>query len=112
MPALPSSQWKVALVGASTLLGKEVKSVLGLGGLPLRRLELIDSEQAAGQLTEFEGDPAFLRPISAELFEGMDLAIFASNPSLTDVCNAEILLHTESRSFSTFLYQLPVQKLV
>ena len=75
--------WKVSLLGASTLLGKEVKAVLEERHLPLQRLQLVDTEDVEGQLTEFEGEPAILQPVRSETFQEKDLAIFACRPSFT-----------------------------
>ena len=76
-------EWNAALLGASTLKGKEVKAVLAERSLPLRRLLLLDSEDVQGQLTDFDGEPAIVQPVGAETFEGIDLAIFAASESLT-----------------------------
>jgi aspartate-semialdehyde dehydrogenase len=75
--------WNVALVGAATLQGKEIKAVLEERGFPRRRLALMDDEEAQGQLTEFDGEPAIAQPLDPDMFQGFDLAIFASSPSFT-----------------------------
>ena len=76
-------EWNVALVGASTLLGKEIKAVLEERGFPRRRLALFEAEEAQGQLTEVDGEPAVVQPLDPETFQGVDLAIFASSPEFT-----------------------------
>ena len=79
-----SWQWNVALVGASSLKGKEVKSVFEERGFPLGRLALLDAEEMRGRLTEFDGEPVIVQPVRRENFEDTDLALFACAPSYTE----------------------------
>lgn len=76
-------QCNVALVGASTLKGKEVKSLLQERGFPIGKLVLLDEPEVQGQLTDFDEEPVFLRPVEADSFANMTFAIFASSPSFT-----------------------------
>ncbi len=80
---MPDFGYHVALVGASSLLGQEVKEVLQARSFPVRKLALLDDDEALGQLTEFQGEPAFIRYVTAENFEGADFAIFASTAAFT-----------------------------
>jgi aspartate-semialdehyde dehydrogenase len=81
-PAAP--QFNLALVGASTLKGKEVKTLLQERGFPVGRLSLLDVEEAHGQLTEFDEEPAVILPVTRESFRDMTFAVFASSPSFTE----------------------------
>ncbi|MBI3933756.1 MAG: hypothetical protein HY316_03635 [Acidobacteria bacterium] len=83
MAAQQHGEWNAVLLGASTLLGKELKTVLAERKLPLCRLLLVDAEVLNGQLTDFDGEPVIVQPVGVETFQGMHLAIFASTPSLT-----------------------------
>lgn len=76
-------QYNLALVGASTLKGKEVKSLLEERGFPVGRLALLDVEEAQGQLTEFDDEPVIIQPVGRDSFEQMAFAVFASSPSFT-----------------------------
>ena len=76
----------VALVGASSLKGKEVKEVLEQRSFPTRRLTLLDEDELLGQLTEFQGEPAFIRTIARESFQGVDFAFFTGPPLFTRHC--------------------------
>jgi len=76
-------QYNLALVGASTLKGREVKSLLEERGFPVGRLALLDVEEARGQLTEFDDEPAIIQPVGRDSFEQMAFAVFASSPSFT-----------------------------
>jgi len=91
-------QYNLALVGAATLKGKEVKSLLEERGFPVGRLALLDVEEAKGQLTEFAEEPMIIQPVSRDSFENMTFALFASSPSVTEAhwqmaeeCGCEII---------------------
>ena len=88
--ALPNG-WNIALVGASSLKGKEVRSVLEERGFPLGRMLLLDAEEYQGQLTEFDGEPTVLQPVTDETFQGIDLAIFACPPSFAEAHSRQAL---------------------
>lgn len=77
-------QYNLALVGASTLKGKEVKSLLEERGFPVGRLALLDAEEVRGQLTEFDEEPVIIQPIGKDCFDKITFAIFASSPSFTE----------------------------
>ena len=77
-------QFNLALLGASTLQGKEVKALLRERGFPVRRLALLDAEEAHGQLTEFDDEPLMIQPVDKDSFRDMNFALFASSPSLTE----------------------------
>lgn len=76
--------YNLALVGASTLKGKEVKSLLEERGFPVGRLLLLDAEEVQGQLTEFDEEPMIIQPVGRDSFEKMAFAIFASSSSFTE----------------------------
>ena len=73
-------QYNLALVGAATLKGKEVKSLLEERGFPVGRLALLDVGEARGQLTEFGEEPMIIQPVSRDSFANMAFALFASSP--------------------------------
>jgi len=77
-PAQPETGLRVAIIGTTSLKGKEVKQVLEERLLPLRRLALLDDPEALGQLTEFEGEPALVEVVDAETFTDNDVVFFAS----------------------------------
>ncbi len=78
----PSGErWRVAIVGATSLKGKELKEVLEERLFPVKKLALLDDDEALGQLTEFQGEPALVASIDAEAFRENDLVFFASTSS-------------------------------
>lgn len=72
-----------AIVGASTLKGKELKQALQERAFPTRRLTLLDDEEVRGKLTEFQGEPALIHALTGESFTDVDFAFFASEPAFT-----------------------------
>jgi len=81
MSAERSTDLRVAIVGATSLRGKEVKEVLAERLFPVKKLALLDDDEALGQLTEFQGEPALVASIDAEAFRENDLVFFASTSS-------------------------------
>lgn len=73
-----TSGLRVAIVGAASLKGKELKEVLEDRLFPIRKLFLLDDNEALGQLTEFEGEPTFVHAIEPETFAECDAIFFAS----------------------------------
>lgn len=78
MPLTRASGLRVAIVGAASLKGKELKEVLEDRLFPIKKLSLLDDDEAQGQLTEFEGEPAVVQSIDPETFSANDLVFFAS----------------------------------
>lgn len=77
-PRKRSSGLRVAIVGATSLKGKELKEVLEERLFPVKKLTLLDDDEALGQLTEFDGEPTFVRTIAPDTFTESDLVFFAS----------------------------------
>ncbi|MBI2956093.1 MAG: hypothetical protein HYY26_02150, partial [Acidobacteria bacterium] len=77
----PGSGLRVAIVGATSLKGKELKEILEERLFPVRRLSLLDDDEALGQLTEFQGEPTFVGSIAPGTFEENDVVFFASTNS-------------------------------
>jgi len=69
---------RVAIVGATSLKGKELKEVLEDRLFPVQKLLLLDDNEALGQLTEFEGEPTFVHAIEPQTFANCDVVFFAS----------------------------------
>jgi aspartate-semialdehyde dehydrogenase len=78
-----SNPLRVAIVGASTLKGREIQSVLRDRKFPLKKLVLLDSDEDLGRLSEFEGEPVVSLAINDTSLEFLDVAFFASNAEQT-----------------------------
>lgn len=70
---------RVAIVGASSLLGKELKQLLEDRHFPALDILLLDASVVAGTLTKAGGEPTFIRSIDEDSFEGVRFAFFAGN---------------------------------
>jgi aspartate-semialdehyde dehydrogenase len=77
MPAGPGYSSRLAIVGASSLRGKELKIVLEERNFPASDIVLLDESVLAGTLTEAVGEPTFIRALDEDSFEGVRLAFFA-----------------------------------
>jgi aspartate-semialdehyde dehydrogenase len=75
-----SNPLRVAIVGASTLKGREIQSVLRDRKFPIKKLVLLDSDEDLGRLSEFDGEPVVSLAISDSSLEFLDVAFFASEP--------------------------------
>jgi aspartate-semialdehyde dehydrogenase len=75
--------YKIAIAGASTLLGRELKEVLSESPLAAASLVLLDEEESQGQLDQVGDEVTFVQAIDAEAFERMDFTFFAGTENLT-----------------------------
>jgi aspartate-semialdehyde dehydrogenase len=72
---------RVAIAGASTLLGKELKQVLEDRNFPASDIVLLDESVMAGVLTEVGGEPTFVRALEEDSFEGARFVFFTGTPT-------------------------------
>lgn len=72
-----------AVVGASSLLGKELAEELSKATAVVWDLTLLDTEEAGGQMTAAGDEAMVIQPISAEAFSGIDVAFFAGDAATT-----------------------------
>jgi len=75
--------YKIAIAGASTLLGRELKEVLSESPLAAASLVLLDEEESQGQLDQVGDEVTFVQAIGADAFERMDFTFFAGTENLT-----------------------------
>jgi aspartate-semialdehyde dehydrogenase len=84
MPVGPAIANRVAIVGASSFRGKELKQVLEDRNFPASEIILLDESVMAGTLTEAGGEPTFIRELAEDSFEGVRFAFFAGTPFDTE----------------------------
>jgi aspartate-semialdehyde dehydrogenase len=77
MPSGQGTFHRVAIVGASSLRGKELKQVLEDRHFPASEVILLDESVRAGTLTEAAGEPTFIRALEEDSFEGARFVFFA-----------------------------------
>jgi aspartate-semialdehyde dehydrogenase len=74
---------RVAIAGASSLLGKELSAWLEESGFPASDIRLLDEEFAAGTLTEAAGEPAVIETVGEDSFERVRFAFFTGSANFT-----------------------------
>jgi len=79
---MSSDLYRVAIVGASTLKGKELKEVLESRNFPAAEIKLLDDE-AEGQLDSIGDEATFVQNVRPEHFQEADVAFFATDPTST-----------------------------
>ncbi|MCU1285374.1 MAG: aspartate semialdehyde dehydrogenase [Acidobacteriales bacterium] len=78
-----SGLYKVAIVGAGSLKGKEVKEVLEERNFPASDVVLLDDDDSLGQLEAVGDEATFIQNITRTSFEGVDVAFFAGDAAFT-----------------------------
>ena len=78
-----SGLYRVAIVGAGTLKGKEVAEVLDARNFPAADLKLLDDDESLGQLETVRDEVTFIQKVRAEEFRNIDVTFFASDPDCT-----------------------------
>lgn len=72
----------IAIVGSTSLLGKELRQMLEDRGLSVGRLALLETEEYAGLLQEFAGDIQITQVISPDALADIDIAFFTCSPEI------------------------------
>src|SRR5215469_4425624 len=75
--------FRVAIVGAATLKGKELKEVLEERNFPAVDIRLLDDNESLGQLEQVQDEVAFVQPVTPDQLENVDFTFFASEPEFT-----------------------------
>jgi len=83
-PAFPMGRnYHVAIVGATGAVGIEMMRVLERRNFPVGQLTLLASAQSAGKQLEFQGAPVEVRELTADVFDGVDFALFSAGGSIS-----------------------------
>jgi len=75
--------YRVAIVGAATLKGKEVAEVLRERNFPAVDVRLLDDDESLGRLEAVGDEMSFIQSVRSEQFERVDFAFFVSDPRST-----------------------------
>ena len=75
--------YRIAIVGASSLAGKELADELGESLLAASDVTLLDDEEVTGTITSVGDEPAMIQPVEASSFERMDFVFFAGEQETT-----------------------------
>lgn len=71
--------YRVAIVGAASLKGKEVAEILRERNFPAVDVRLLDDDESLGRLEAVGDEMNFIQSIRSEQFENVDFAFFASD---------------------------------
>jgi aspartate-semialdehyde dehydrogenase len=82
-PSTRGQLYRAAIVGASTLKGKEVAEMLNERNFPAADIRLLDDDESIGQLEATGDEINFIQSVRAEQFTGVDFSFFASDAECT-----------------------------
>jgi aspartate-semialdehyde dehydrogenase len=71
----------IALVGSETLLGRELRDVLGQSNLGFDVRLIAAPDEEVGKITESGGEPAVLLKLQRDAFEGAGVVLLACSPA-------------------------------
>jgi aspartate-semialdehyde dehydrogenase len=80
---MTNREYRIGIVGASSLAGKELSEELASSSFAASDFVLLDVEDAAGQVTAAADEIAFIQQLEASSFERMDFVFFAGEAALT-----------------------------
>lgn len=75
----PQEAVRVAIAGAASLRGKELKLWLEESNFPASEIRLLDEEIMAGTLTDAAGEPAVIETVDEDSFERVRFAFFTGS---------------------------------
>lgn len=75
--------YRIAIVGAATLKGKEIAEVLNDRNFPTIDVKLLDDDESLGQLETLGDEVSFIQSLRADQFDKVDFAFFASDQEST-----------------------------
>ena len=75
--------YKIAIAGASTLVGRELKEALSDSPLAAANFVLLDEEEAQGQLDQVGDEVTFVQAITPDAFDNVDFTFFCGSEELT-----------------------------
>ncbi|MGB9233517.1 MAG: Asd/ArgC dimerization domain-containing protein [Terriglobales bacterium] len=71
--------YRVAIVGAASLMGKEIAEILRDRNFPALDIRLLDDDESLGKLEAVGDEVSFIQSVRAEQFERIDFTFFASD---------------------------------
>jgi aspartate-semialdehyde dehydrogenase len=75
--------YKIAIAGASTLLGKELKDALADSPFAAAQLMLLDEDEGVGHLDQVADEVTFVHALSRDAFEHVDFTFFCGPEAQT-----------------------------
>jgi len=80
---MTNGMYRIGIVGASSLVGKELSDELGESLLGASDFILLDDDEAAGKITATGDEAAFIQRLDASSFDRMDFVFFAGSAEVT-----------------------------
>jgi aspartate-semialdehyde dehydrogenase len=81
MPDVNKTPRKVAVLGATGLVGREILKVLEQRNFPVSEIVMLASERSAGKTLDFMGHSHTVRAVDDESFKGAEIALFSAGAS-------------------------------
>jgi len=75
--------YRVAIVGAGSLKGKDVAEMLDQRNFPSSEIKLLDDDEALGKLEALKDEITFIQSVRGEQFDKVDFTFFASDADST-----------------------------
>lgn len=75
--------YRIGIVGAASLLGKEVAEALAESPLASSDVVLLDNEDTAGRLSSAGEEASFIQKLEADSMSGLDIVFFAGDVEMT-----------------------------
>ncbi|GGG71082.1 Asd/ArgC dimerization domain-containing protein [Edaphobacter dinghuensis] len=75
--------YRIGIVGASSLVGKELSDELGESVLGASDFVLLDEKEAAGQIASSGDEVSFIQRLESSSFDHMDFVFFAGSAEVT-----------------------------
>ncbi|HXM64034.1 MAG TPA: Asd/ArgC dimerization domain-containing protein [Terriglobales bacterium] len=82
-PARGGNFYRLAIVGAGSLKGKEVAEVLNDRNFPSIDVKLLDDDESLGKLESVGDEVTFIQNVRTEQFQNIDFTFFASDAEST-----------------------------
>ncbi len=79
-PTRGGNFYRVAIVGAGSLQGKELAEVLNDRNFPSLDVKLLDDDESLGKLEALGDEVTFIQKVRAEEFRNIDFTFFAADP--------------------------------
>jgi aspartate-semialdehyde dehydrogenase len=96
MPSLERHSNRIVIAGASSLLGTELRALLGESRFAGGDFSLVDEPIAVGTLTEAGGEPAVIQPVEEGSFDRAQVLFFTGSRDFTRT-NLDAALHTGAK---------------
>ncbi|MBI2360265.1 MAG: aspartate-semialdehyde dehydrogenase [Deltaproteobacteria bacterium] len=81
---MKKERYNVAVVGATGVVGEQMREILEERLFPVGQLRLLASERSAGQFLEFRDQRLRVEILNEDSFENIDIALFSAGGSVSD----------------------------